>query len=99
MLDIRRLRAEPDAVKVALSRRDASLPGAVDDILARDEARRAAIGEVNDLKAERNSASKKVGELKRAGSSAGSTVISTRSLNLRLRSPMLGLSGRVAPYP
>ena len=80
MLDIRWLRAEPDLVKELLAKRDASLPGAIDEILARDEARREAIGEVNELKARRNAASKKVGELKRAGEDASEIIEETRAL-------------------
>ena len=84
MLDIRRLRAEPEAVKEALGRRDASLPQAVDVILSRDEARRQAIGEVNELKAQRNIVSKQVGELKRAGQDASAIIEQTRALGERI---------------
>lgn len=84
MLDIRRLRAEPEAVKEALGRRDASLPQAVDVILSRDEARREAIGEVNELKAQRNIVSKQVGELKRAGQDASAIIEQTRAFGERI---------------
>lgn len=84
MLDIRRLRAETDAVKQALACRDASLPDVVDRILARDEERREALGVVNDLKAERNTASKRVGELKRAGENADDLIAETRELGTRI---------------
>jgi seryl-tRNA synthetase len=80
MLDIRRLRAEPEAVKAALAKRDAELPAEVDRILARDAERREALTRVNDLKAQRNEASKKVGELKRAGEDAEELITSTRAL-------------------
>jgi seryl-tRNA synthetase len=84
MLDIRRLRAEPQVVKEALARRDPSLPDAVDRVLARDEERREALGVVNDLKAERNTASKRVGELKRAGEDAEEIIGRTRELGNRI---------------
>ena len=84
MLDIRRLRAEPDAMKRALARRDPSLPGAVDRILELDGERREALGVVNDLKAERNTASKRVGELKRAGEDADDLIAETRALGARI---------------
>jgi seryl-tRNA synthetase len=84
VLDIRRLRAEPDAVKAALAKRDAALPQAVDDILERDEARREAISEVNELKAQRNAASKQVGELKRAGEDVSEIIEQTRALGQRI---------------
>ena len=42
MLDIRLLRSEPDTVKAAVARRETEgLEDAVDEILARDERRRA----------------------------------------------------------
>lgn len=84
MLDIRRLRAEPDAAKASLARRDPALPAAIDRILERDEERREALGVVNDLKAERNTASRRVGELKRAGESADELIEQTRDLGARI---------------
>ena len=80
MLDVRRLRLEPEAVKAALSRRQADLAGAVDRVLARDVERRDALGRVNELKAKRNEASKKVGELKRTGGDASELIASTKAL-------------------
>ncbi|MBE0618216.1 MAG: serine--tRNA ligase, partial [Proteobacteria bacterium] len=85
MLDIRRVRHEPEEVKRALGRRGGQeLPGLVDDVLALDEARRASIGEVNDLKARRNEASKKIGELKRTGGDAEDLIASMRALGDRI---------------
>ena len=84
MLDIRWLRAEPDVVKAALAKRDSALPQAVEEILVRDEARREAIGEANDLKAQRNTVSKQIGELKRAGEDASDIIDQTRTLGERI---------------
>ncbi len=84
MLDIRRLRHEPEDVRDALAKRDAALPGMVDGVLARDEERREALGVVNDLKAERNRASKKVGELKRAGEDASELIAQTKDLGQKI---------------
>jgi seryl-tRNA synthetase len=84
MLDIRQLRAEPDATREALAKRDPELPAAVDRLLSRDVERREALGVVNDLKAERNAASKKVGELKRAGEDADELIARTRDLGTRI---------------
>ena len=68
MLDIRRLRSEPDIVKSAVARRKtAGLVEALDEILALDERRRVALSEVNDLKAQRNEVSKEIGRIKRDG--------------------------------
>ena len=68
MLDIRRLRTETESVKRALARRGADgLVEAVDEVLGVDELRRSMLAEVNELKAQRNEVSKKIGELKREG--------------------------------
>ena len=84
MLDIRRLRAEPEAVKEALAKRDVAHAAAIDRILELDAARRDAIGSVNELKAERNTASRRVGELKRAGEDADALIEETRALGERI---------------
>ena len=84
MLDIRRIRAEPDTIRAALARRDHALPVMIDRILALDEERRAGLGEVNELKAERNAASRTVGELRRAGSDADELIERTRALGDRI---------------
>ena len=50
VLDIRRLRSEPDTVKSAVARRETEgLVDAIDEILALDGRRRVALSEVNDL--------------------------------------------------
>ena len=80
MLDVRRLRQEPDEVKAALSKRHSDLASVVDRILARDAERRDALAKVNDLKARRNEASKSVGEMKRTGGDATALIAATKSL-------------------
>ncbi len=69
---IQRLRDDPDSIrKGALDKaEDASL---VDAALAADERRRRLLGEGDALKAQRNAASKQVGEAIRAGASPDST--------------------------
>jgi seryl-tRNA synthetase len=85
MLDIRRVRHEPEEVKRALGRRgNPELPALVDEVLALDEVRRTAIGEVNDLKARRNDASRKIGELKRTGGDAEELIAAGRGLGDRI---------------
>lgn len=84
MLDIRRLRHEPDAVKAALSKRDPELSSVVDHVLAIDGERREALGVANDLKAERNLTSKKIGDLKRAGESSDALVAQMREVGERI---------------
>jgi len=84
MLDLRRIRQEPELVKAALAKRDLQLALAVDRILELDEVRRAGLGEVNDLKAERNRVSKEIGELKRAGQDASAIVEEMRQVGDRI---------------
>ena len=85
MLDIRRFRHEPEGLKRALSRRgDPELPPIVDEVGALDEARREAIGEVNELKARRNEESKRIGEIKRSGGDAEELILSMRALGERI---------------
>ena len=84
MLDIRRLRHETEAVKDALARRDSSLPDLVDLVLELDVTRREALGVVNDLKAQRNEVSKRVGELKREGADAEAPILEMREVGVRI---------------
>ena len=84
MLDIRRLRHETEAVKDALARRDSSLPDLVDRVLELDVTRREALGVVNDLKAQRNAVSKRVGELKREGADAEAPILEMREVGVRI---------------
>lgn len=71
MIDIRRLRQEPDEVRAALARRqDPSLDPVVDELLALDSDRRALLARVESLKAARNAASDAVARKKKAGESA-----------------------------
>jgi len=85
MLDIRRFRHEPEEVKRALERRgDPEYPAFVDEVQALDEARRKAVGEVDDLKARRNEASKRIGELKRSGGDADALIADMRELGDRI---------------
>jgi len=65
MHDIRAIREAPDAFDAALARRGMAPVSA--EILAIDEARRAAISAAEAAQAERNAASKKVGAAKAAG--------------------------------
>ena len=78
MLDIRRLRLKPEAVKNALARRASELVAMVDHVLSLDKERREALAVVNELKAERNTSSKQVGELKRQGEGTEAIIAAMR---------------------
>ncbi len=84
MLDLRALRAEPERVKAALARRDPGLSELLDEVLARDTERRAAITEADGLKALRNEVSKAIGERKRRGEDAADSVARMRDVGRRI---------------
>ncbi len=65
MLDINLIRETPDVVRKALKDRQMET-SAVDSILQLDEKRRTLLGQVEVLKAERNTVSKEIGQMKEA---------------------------------
>ncbi|MBS1678525.1 MAG: serine--tRNA ligase [Actinobacteria bacterium] len=68
MLDLKLLRSDPERVKAALARRGAG--DGVDELLTLDARRRELLPQVEDAQAERNAASKRIGEIKREGGNA-----------------------------
>jgi seryl-tRNA synthetase len=70
MLDIKRIRDDPEAVKAAAAAKGESPD--IDGILGLDATRRELLQKVERLKAERNAGSKEVGRLKKAGEDASS---------------------------
>jgi seryl-tRNA synthetase len=67
MIDVKRLRREPERIKELLSRRDKAYAELVDELLAVDGERRVLISEVENLKSERNRLSKEIGKLFKEG--------------------------------
>ncbi len=84
MLDIRRLRLEPEAVKSALAKRDRGLISIIDHLLSLDKERRESLAIVNELKAERNTSSKVIGELKHKGEDTQEIVVAMREMGNRI---------------
>lgn len=85
MLDIRRLRRDPEGVTTALARR--GLPDASETVAAlrgRDRARREALGQVNDLKSLRNRVSRRIGEVRREGGDASGEIARMREVGARI---------------
>ncbi len=66
MIDLKRLRQDPDGSRASLLRRDPALAPAVDAILELDRQRRELLLRVETLKAERNAATEEVARRKRA---------------------------------
>jgi seryl-tRNA synthetase len=85
MLSIHTLRHQPDHVKAALGKRGGEgYAEAVDQVLSQDEERRAAIAEVEELKARRNEVSRQIGALKRKGEDAEELILEMRSVGDRI---------------
>jgi seryl-tRNA synthetase len=85
MLDLRLIRNEPERVREGLAKRGlADAAGWVDELLELDEKRRVAIGEANELRAQRNEVSRTIGELKRQGEPIDSLVARMREVSRRI---------------
>lgn len=67
MLDLRQIRAEPEAVKTALARRGSGVGDAIDRIVDLDLQQRRAVAARDELRARVNQISKEVGGLKAQG--------------------------------
>ena len=73
MLDIKWIRENPAALAEALAKRgqsDAAAKSTVDDLIAKDEARRAHVSKLQEAQERRNAASKEIGNAMRSGDSA-----------------------------
>ena len=68
MLDLKRIRREPDVVRAALARRGGA--ETLDRVVELDERRRDAVGRFEALRAEQNEVSKQIGAAKKAGEDA-----------------------------
>ena len=67
MLDIKRIRQNPQELRDALKARNKDI--SIDEFLAQDEKRRRLMAQVEEKKALRNAESKKIGEIKKRGGS------------------------------
>lgn len=76
MLDVKRIREQPDEVRDLLAVRGSpELAGMVDRVVELDASRRSLIADVDDMRAERNEVSPRVGALKREGKEAEARVV------------------------
>lgn len=86
MIDIRRLRQDPDGVRGALARRrDPALDRVVDQLLALDVRRRELLTTVESLKAERNAMSDEVAKRKQAKTSAEDLLTTLKASGERVK--------------
>ena len=86
MLDLRALRSDAEAAIERLERRgDPTVTGTVRRVLEEDETRRRLIGETEALKAERNAASKAIGEAKGRGEDASAEIEAMQIVASRIK--------------
>ena len=78
MLDLKAIRQEPDAARAALARRGAAAVETLDRALELDARRRAVLPELEQLRAAKNAASKRIGELQREGGDASAAIAEVR---------------------
>ena len=79
MLDIKKIRKDPEFFKQKLATRNVD-PKDIDEVLALDEKRRELLQQTETLKAKRNAASKKIGEAKRNHESADDAIAEMRQV-------------------
>jgi seryl-tRNA synthetase len=82
MLDLRQIRQEPEPARQGLARRGVE-PALLDEALDLDERRRGLLPELEELRARKNQASKRIGELQRSGEDASEAIAETRGLSER----------------
>jgi seryl-tRNA synthetase len=83
MLDLRRIREDPEPARAALARRGAA--EALDEVLALDERRRKLLPQVEEGRARRNKASEAIAEAKRSGADAEARIAEMRELGTELK--------------
>jgi len=83
VLDLRLIRERPDEVQRALAQKGGA--ELIPEILAKDVERRRLLKEVEDLKAQRNTASEAIGRAKKAGQDAGAEQARMREVGDRIK--------------
>jgi len=83
MLNIKRMRECPDEVKAGLKSRGADAE-VVDSVLELDRERRELLTKVENLKSERNSTSKQIGQLKRNGEDTSDVQLAMREMGAKI---------------
>ena len=76
MIPIQQIRSEPDLIKSAIESRGVELD--LDQMLIVDDERRNLITELDTLRAERNTVSQEIGQIKKEGGNADEAVTAMR---------------------
>ncbi len=82
MLDLRQIREDPGPARESLARRGLD-PAVLDEALEVDERRRLILPELEDLRARKNQASRRIGELQRTGEDASEAIAEVRGVSAR----------------
>ena len=83
MLDLRSLREDPDAARTALARRGQKALETLEQVLSLDRRRGELQPETEDLRAQKNAASKQIGHLQKQGGDASEAIASVKALGDR----------------
>jgi seryl-tRNA synthetase len=83
VLDLKLIRQEPDAVRGALARRGPEAVAGLERVIELDERRRAAIPELEELRARRNGAAEAIAQAKRDGADASDAIAEQREVGKR----------------
>jgi seryl-tRNA synthetase len=96
MLDRRKLREDPEGVRAALARRGDT--DVLDELMALDGRRRELLPQLEQLRAAKNRASKRIGELQRSGEDASEEIAEVRGVSAReteLEEELSGVEARL----
>lgn len=86
MLDIKRIRTNPQAIKDAMAVRGEEFdPSMIDEVVALDEKRREILAEVETLKSKKNSESQQVPKLKREGKNVDELLADMKILSDKIK--------------
>ena len=85
MLDIKRIREDPEGVRAALARRDPALAASVQEILAKDAEWRAATELAESLRAQQRADSERIAAGKRAGEDVSEALAGMKGLSAEVK--------------
>ena len=86
MLDLKRIRANPEAVKEAMKIRGESLDlSSIDRVVELDEKRRCILTEVEVMKSKRNSDSQEIAKLKKSNQNADALMSEMKDLGDKIK--------------
>lgn len=91
MLDIKRIRQNPEEVKELLSKRHGDFP--IDDLLELDEKRRKILMQVEEMKARQNAVSKEIPKLKKEGKDTTEVLNEMKELSNQVRDLDISVKG------